>query len=76
MSRELGKFNGSTGRLGEVRDIFNGVKGSYNEERCSGPLVSILMYSDPFSIPVISFPGFVLSKVHTSNLPSEDFSGY
>lgn len=76
MSRELGKFNVSTRRLGEVRGVFNGMKGSYKEERRSGHLVSILMYSDPFPIPVISFPGFVLSKVHTSNLPSEDFSCY
>ena len=75
MSRELGKFNGSTRRLGEVRGVFNGMKGSYKEKRCSGHLVCILMYLDPFPIPVI-FPGFVLSKVHTSSLPSEDFSCY
>lgn len=62
-----------------MRGVFKGKKGSYKEERCSGHLTSILMYSHPFPIAVISFSGFVcfvLSKVHTSNLPSEDFSCY
>lgn len=39
-----------------VRIACNGVKGSLEEERYSGLLVSILLCSDAFTVSVTSFP--------------------
>lgn len=67
-SKEPGRFNRNTRRLGEEgKTLYNGIKGFHKEEGCSGLLVSVLMCSDPFIISVISASGFrvlCFSKAH------------
>lgn len=45
-------------RQGGLEGCLQWHEGSHKEEGCHGLLVSIVMCSDPFTISVISAPGF------------------